>query len=159
MSTSWVSHNIPQAVFWLSCCFYFMDILFSTCIISSVWVRVRLGAGHPIFEVSLTMNITADLQSLFTWNTKQLFIFVAAEYETPQNSVNQVSLWDAIIPAKEHAKFWFQTANKYRFVDQGSNLRGKEFNLTLHWHVMPKTGKMLADKLVMSGYRLPEEYR
>uniref|UniRef100_A0A6M2EVK5 Signal peptidase complex subunit 3 n=1 Tax=Populus davidiana TaxID=266767 RepID=A0A6M2EVK5_9ROSI len=110
-------------------------------------------------EVSLTMNITADLQSLFTWNTKQLFIFVAAEYETPQNSVNQVSLWDAIIPAKEHAKFWFQTANKYRFVDQGSNLRGKEFNLTLHWHVMPKTGKMLADKLVMSGYRLPEEYR
>jgi kynureninase len=27
-------------------------------------------------------------------------------------------------------------------------LRGKEFNLTLHSHVMPKTGKMLADKLV-----------
>ncbi|KAF9681615.1 hypothetical protein SADUNF_Sadunf05G0020300 [Salix dunnii] len=110
-------------------------------------------------EVSFTMNITADLQSLFTWNTKQLFIFVAAEYETPQNSLNQVSLWDAIIPAKEHAKFWFQIANKYRFTDQGSNLRGKEFNLTLHWHVMPKTGKMLADKLVMSGFRLPEEYR
>ncbi|KAJ6775352.1 SIGNAL PEPTIDASE COMPLEX SUBUNIT 3 [Salix purpurea] len=66
-------------------------------------------------QVSLTMNITADLQSLFTWNTKQLFIFVAAEYETPQNSLNQVSLWDAIIPAKEHAKFWFQTANKVSF--------------------------------------------
>ncbi|KAJ6924506.1 signal peptidase complex subunit 3B-like [Populus alba x Populus x berolinensis] len=110
-------------------------------------------------EVSLTMNITADLQSLFTWNTKQLFIFVAAEYETPQNSLNQMSLWDAIIPSKEHAKFWIQTKNKYRFVDQGSNLRGKEFNLTLHWHVMPKTGKMFADKLVLSGFRLPEEHR
>uniref|UniRef100_A0A2P2MRQ8 Signal peptidase complex subunit 3 n=1 Tax=Rhizophora mucronata TaxID=61149 RepID=A0A2P2MRQ8_RHIMU len=110
-------------------------------------------------EVSLTMNITADLQSLFTWNTKQVFVFVAAEYETSKNTLNQVSLWDAIIPAKEHAKFWVQTANKYRFVDQGSNLRSKEFNLTLHWHVMPKTGKMFADKLVMSGYRLPEEYR
>nr|KJB55878.1 hypothetical protein B456_009G106800 [Gossypium raimondii] len=69
-------------------------------------------------EVSLTMNISADLQSLFTWNTKQLFIFVAAEYETPKNSLNQVSLWDAIIPAKEHAKFWIHTSNKYRFVDQ-----------------------------------------
>uniref|UniRef100_A0A2P2MRS6 Signal peptidase complex subunit 3 n=1 Tax=Rhizophora mucronata TaxID=61149 RepID=A0A2P2MRS6_RHIMU len=110
-------------------------------------------------EVSLTMNITANLQSLFTWNTKQVFVFVAAEYETSKNTLNQVSLWDAIIPAKEHAKFWVQTANKYRFVDQGSNLRSKEFNLTLHWHVMPKTGKMFADKLVMSGYRLPEEYR
>lgn len=42
---------------------------------------------------------------------------------------------------------------------QGSNLRGKEFNLTLHWHVMPKTGKMFADKIVMTGYRLPDEYR
>ncbi|KAJ6743502.1 SIGNAL PEPTIDASE COMPLEX SUBUNIT 3 [Salix viminalis] len=132
---------------------------------------------HGNDEVSLTMNITADLQSLFTWNTKQFicsdklgfgcpmtiwnpffFVFVAAEYETPQNSLNQVSLWDAIILAKEHAKFWIQTKNKYRFVDQGSNLRGKDFNLTLHWHVMPKTGKMFADKLVMSGFRIPEEH-
>nr|KJB20277.1 hypothetical protein B456_003G141400 [Gossypium raimondii] len=95
--------------------------------------------GHD--EVSLTMNVSADLQSLFTWNTKQ------------------VSLWDAIIPAKEHAKFWIHTSNKYRFVDQGNNLRGKKFNLTLHWHVMPKTGKMFADKIVLTGYSLPEEYR
>ncbi|THF99812.1 hypothetical protein TEA_028004 [Camellia sinensis var. sinensis] len=72
----------------------------------------------------------------------------AAEYETPQNSLNQVSLWDGIIPSKEHAKFWIHTTNKYRFTDQGSNLQGKEFNLTLHWHVMPKTGKMFADKIV-----------
>ncbi|OVA02958.1 Signal peptidase 22kDa subunit [Macleaya cordata] len=88
-----------------------------------------------------------------------VFVFIAAEYETPLNSLNQVSLWDGIIPSKEHAKFWIHTTNKYRFTDQGSNLRGKDFNLTLHWHVMPKTGKMFADKIVMSGYRLPEEYR
>ncbi|CAK7340757.1 unnamed protein product [Dovyalis caffra] len=139
-------------------------------------------------EVSLTMNITADLQSLFTWNTKQAFVFVAADFlqtyeasmelnpfafsfplihiqaldkplESFSFTTSNVSLWDAIIPAKEHAKFWIQTTNKYRFVDQGSNLRGKEFNMTLHWHVMPKTGKMFADKLVMPGFRFPEEYR
>ncbi|XP_058084326.1 signal peptidase complex subunit 3B-like isoform X2 [Magnolia sinica] len=95
--------------------------------------------GHD--EVSLALNISADLQWMFTWNTKQ------------------VSLWDGIIPLKEHAKFWIHTTNKYRFIDQGSNLRGKDFNLTLHWHVMPKTGKMSADKIVMAGYHLPEEYR
>ncbi|XP_057439409.1 signal peptidase complex subunit 3B [Lotus japonicus] len=110
-------------------------------------------------EVSMTLNITADLQSLFTWNTKQVFVFVAAEYETPKHSLNQISLWDGIIPSKEHAKFWIHTSNKYRFIDQGSNLRGKEFNLTVHWHIMPKTGKMLVDKIVIPGYRLPEEYR
>ncbi|XP_019438924.1 PREDICTED: signal peptidase complex subunit 3B-like [Lupinus angustifolius] len=88
-----------------------------------------------------------------------VFVFLAAEYETKKNALNQISLWDGIIQSKEHAKFWTHTSNKYRFIDQGSNLRGKKFNLTMHWHVMPKTGKMLADKIVIPGYRLPEEYR
>ncbi|KAK6146616.1 hypothetical protein DH2020_020485 [Rehmannia glutinosa] len=110
-------------------------------------------------EVSLTLNISANLESLFTWNTKQVFVFLAAEYETPNNALNQVSLWDSIIPSKERARFSIETTNKYRFIDQGSNLRGKDFNLTMHWHVMPKTGKMFADNLVISGFRLPEAYR
>ncbi|XP_076883770.1 signal peptidase complex subunit 3A-like [Bidens hawaiensis] len=110
-------------------------------------------------EVGLTLDISADLQSLFTWNTKQVFVFLAAEYSTPKNSLNQVSLWDGIIPAKEDAKFSVKAKNKYKFIDQGSNLRGRDFNMTLHWHVMPKTGKMFADKLVLPGFRLPKSYR
>ncbi|KAH9754049.1 Signal peptidase complex subunit 3B [Citrus sinensis] len=113
-----------------------------------------------------TPSPSAQIEILnINWFQKQphgndeLFIFVAAEYETPKNALNQVSLWDAIIPAKEFAKFSIHTSNKYRFIDQGHNLRSKEFNLTLHWHVMPKTGKMFANKIVMSGYRLPEDYR
>ncbi|CAN1232796.1 Signal peptidase complex subunit 3B [Linum perenne] len=109
---------------------------------------------------------SAEIQILnINWFQKQphgndeVFVFIAAEYETSKNALNQVSLWDAIITSKDHAKFWIQTANKYRFVDQGHNLRGKEFNMTMHWHVMPKTGKMLANKIVIPGYRLPEEYR
>ncbi|XP_028213931.1 signal peptidase complex subunit 3A-like, partial [Glycine soja] len=93
----------------------------------------------------------------FVW--LQVFVSLAAEYETPKNSFNQISLWGGILPSKEHAKFWIHTSNKHRFIDQGSNLRGKEYNLTLHWHVMPKTSKMFADKIVMPSYRLPEEYR
>ncbi|CAL5201767.1 unnamed protein product [Lathyrus oleraceus] len=110
-------------------------------------------------EVSLTLNISTDLQTLFTWNTKQVFVFLTAEYVTPKHALNQISLWDGIIQSKEHSKFTITTSNKYRFIDQGSNLRGKEFNFTLHWHVMPKTGKMFANKIVLPGYRLPEEYR
>ncbi|KAL2490508.1 Signal peptidase complex subunit 3B [Abeliophyllum distichum] len=104
-------------------------------------------------EVSLTLNISGKLTNFVHMEYK------AAEYETPKNELNQVSLWDGIIPTKEHAKFWIHTTNKYRFIDQGSNLRGKDFNLTLHWHVMPKTGKMFADKIAMTGFRLPETYR
>ncbi|KAL2233204.1 signal peptidase complex subunit 3B [Sesamum indicum] len=120
------------------------------------WFRKKPDGND---EVSLTLNISANLESLFTWNTKQVFVFLAAEYKTPKNALNQVSLWDGIIPSKEKAKIRIHTTNKYRFIDQGSNLRGKDFNLTLHWHVMPKTGKMLRDNLVMSGFRLPEAYR
>ncbi|KAK4487478.1 hypothetical protein RD792_005884 [Penstemon davidsonii] len=52
----------------------------------------------------------------------EVFVFLAAEYETPKNSLNQVSLWDGIIPSKEHSKFWIHTTNKYRFVDQVSDV-------------------------------------
>eukprot|EP00252_Welwitschia_mirabilis_P008891 TRINITY_DN2113_c0_g2_i1.p1 TRINITY_DN2113_c0_g2~~TRINITY_DN2113_c0_g2_i1.p1 ORF type:complete len:168 (-),score=29.72 TRINITY_DN2113_c0_g2_i1:244-747(-) len=110
-------------------------------------------------EASLTLNVSADLRSMFTWNTKQVFVFIAAEYETKKNVLNQVSLWDAIIPSKEHGKFWTHTTNKYGFTDQGSNLRGRKFNLTMHWHVMPRTGYMYAGKKVITGFQLPDQYR
>jgi hypothetical protein len=78
-------------------------------------------------QVSMTLNISGDLQSLFTWNTKQVlhfncifplsflslfqdkswgrketnfgfasflcfqvFVFLAAEYDTPKKPLNQV---------------------------------------------------------------------
>lgn len=34
----------------------------------------------------------------------------------------QVSLWDGIIPSKEHAKFQIHTTNKYRLIDQASHV-------------------------------------
>ncbi|EMS53558.1 Signal peptidase complex subunit 3B [Triticum urartu] len=52
---------------------------------------------------------------------------------------------------------WFQKEANAN--DEGSNLKGRDFNLTMHWHIMPKTGKMFADKIVMTGYQLPEQYR
>ncbi|XP_073004709.1 signal peptidase complex subunit 3B-like isoform X2 [Typha latifolia] len=129
-----------------------------------------LAAICTIASLSDNFNVpspTADIKVLkINWFHKQahgndeVFVFLAAEYETTQNALNQVSLWDGIIPSKENANIQILTTNKYhRFIDQGSNLRGKDFNLTLHWHIMPKIGKMFSDKIVMTGYRLPEEYR
>ena len=39
----------------------------------------------------LTFDLQADLTPLFNWNAKQLFVFLAAEYETVDNKLNQVS--------------------------------------------------------------------
>lgn len=71
--------------------------------------------------------------------------FLLPDYEGDDLFVNQFT-----------AYLFSSTHPCHRF--QGNNLRGREFNLTLHWHVMPRTGKMFADKIVMTGYRMPHEY-
>jgi hypothetical protein len=47
------------------------------------WMLVRFT------ENKIEFRIFPDLTSLFHWNTKQLFVFVTAEYETKAN----VSFW------------------------------------------------------------------
>ena len=42
-------------------------------------------------------DMSADLRSLFTWNTKLVFLYVTAEYSTELNRLNQVVIWDYVI--------------------------------------------------------------
>lgn len=106
----------------------------------------------------MTFNVSANLESLFTWNTKQVFIFLTAEYENAKNSLNQVSLWDHIIPDKDLAKLQLEVKSKYPLIDQGSSLRGKMVQFVLHWHVMPKAGGMIRDRMALSEFKLPDSY-
>lgn len=39
----------------------------------------------------ITFDIDANLTELFNWNVKELFVYLAAEYRTKDNQVNQVS--------------------------------------------------------------------
>eukprot|EP01026_Neomeris_dumetosa_P001207 TRINITY_DN1029_c0_g1_i1.p2 TRINITY_DN1029_c0_g1~~TRINITY_DN1029_c0_g1_i1.p2 ORF type:complete len:173 (-),score=10.36 TRINITY_DN1029_c0_g1_i1:263-781(-) len=104
------------------------------------------------------LDLNADLRSVFTWNTKQLFVFIAAEYETDLNRLNQIVLWDRIITYKDAAYVKSKVRQKYHFEDQGANLRGKEFNLTLVWNVMPKVGLLFEQKETFTGFKFSDEY-
>jgi hypothetical protein len=44
-------------------------------------------------------SLQADLASLFTWNTKQVFVYVTAEWPSGQNDTNEAVIWDRIITA------------------------------------------------------------
>jgi hypothetical protein len=46
-------------------------------------------------------DLDADLSSLFTWNTKQLFVYVTANYPGGAGGTSEAVIWDAIIPATE----------------------------------------------------------
>ena len=76
--------------------------------------RVRLvlrrkihGAGHD--QAILSLQLDADLRSVFNWNVKQLFVYVTAEYETEANVLNQVVVWDQIISEPQHA--WIRSSS------------------------------------------------
>ena len=100
-------------------------------------------SGNMINDLAyLTIDFKADFSSLFDWNTKQLFIYIFAEYSTPNNvclvimnvqiylnslssqCVNQVVLWDKIILRGEKAIINYKEINgKYPFFDDGTGLR------------------------------------
>lgn len=72
----------------------------------------------------LTFDLKTDLTPLFNWNVKQLFLYLTAEYVTPNNVLNQVVLWDKIILRGENAVLDFKNMNtKYYFWDDGNGLK------------------------------------
>ncbi|XP_018398566.1 PREDICTED: signal peptidase complex subunit 3 [Cyphomyrmex costatus] len=90
----------------------------------------------------VTFDLRTDLTPLFNWNVKQLFLFLYAEYESENNQLNQVVLWDKIVLREDNAVLDFKNMNtKYYFWDDGKGLRGnKNVTLTLSWNIIPTAG-------------------
>ncbi|KAI1818174.1 signal peptidase subunit [Poronia punctata] len=78
--------------------------------------NVQVVKGRPHYYSSkkeeyavIKFSLEADLSSLFTWNTKQVFVYVTAEWaDTNQNQnkneTNKAVIWDSIItsPSSDH---------------------------------------------------------
>eukprot|EP00112_Aurelia_sp_Birch-Aquarium-sp1_P008037 Seg1880.1 transcript_id=Seg1880.1/GoldUCD/mRNA.D3Y31 product="Signal peptidase complex subunit 3" protein_id=Seg1880.1/GoldUCD/D3Y31 len=91
----------------------------------------------------LTFDVNTDLNPLFNWNVKQLFLYITAEYKTENNEINQVILWDKIILRGEKAVLDLANMNtKYYFFDDGiGGLRSnKNISLTFSWNTIPNAG-------------------
>ncbi|KAF8472989.1 signal peptidase 22kDa subunit [Russula ochroleuca] len=89
----------------------------------------------------VTFNITADLSSLFNWNTKQLFVYLEAEYTNAKGVRNEVVFWDRIVRRKEDAVMAVSGKNKYPFRDVSAKFKGSTAaNYTLKYNLMPFVG-------------------
>lgn len=109
----------------------------------------------------LTFDLQADLNPLFNWNVKQLFLYLSAEYATPKNAVNQVVLWDKIIQRGENALLNYKSMNtKYYFWDDGNGLKNHQnVTLTLSWNVIPNAGSLPRVQAQGShSFKFPAEY-
>ncbi|TRX96179.1 hypothetical protein FHL15_002903 [Xylaria flabelliformis] len=103
--------------------------------------NVQVVKGRPHYYSSkkeeyaiIKFSLDADLSSLFTWNTKQLFVYVTAEWPAVDGGANQTNkavIWDAIItsPSSDHlANIGPATLKKLRKSAAGKSIdpnRGK----------------------------------
>jgi hypothetical protein len=77
-------------------------------------LQVVKGRPHYYSSVQeeyaiIKFSLDADLSHLFTWNTKQVFVYVTAEWPASKggvNATNEAVIWDSIItnPSADHLK-------------------------------------------------------
>uniref|UniRef100_A0A915AZ74 Signal peptidase complex subunit 3 n=2 Tax=Ascarididae TaxID=6250 RepID=A0A915AZ74_PARUN len=98
------------------------------------------GARSDVAMAELSIDV--DVTPIFNWNVKQLFLYLAAEYSTPSNPVNQVVLWDKIVMRGDWSTIHEEhTTPKYFFMDDGTNLLDHpNVTLVLRWNVIPNAG-------------------
>lgn len=104
---------------------------------------------------SLTFDLGADLEPLFDWNTKQLFVYLVATYSSPKFSSNEVVIWHKILKSKSEGLLRLNNLKSmvqdYQFFDRGSNsFEDVNVKLSLHWDTMPYVGYLVAGHGAMS---------
>lgn len=110
-------------------------------------------------QAVLALDIKADLRGLFQWNAKQLFMFVVAEYESPQHRTNQVVIFDRIITDESAALLdLVNIASKYHLRDKGRGLRGRMITLKLQVVYHPIVGRIYTQTVASSTFRMPAQY-
>eukprot|EP01111_Echinosteliopsis_oligospora_P013844 TRINITY_DN5071_c0_g1_i1.p1 TRINITY_DN5071_c0_g1~~TRINITY_DN5071_c0_g1_i1.p1 ORF type:complete len:173 (+),score=35.06 TRINITY_DN5071_c0_g1_i1:84-602(+) len=95
-------------------------------------------------KAQIIFNVAADLTPLFNWNTREVFIYVVAEYETKSHKKNAVVLWDQIVfysDKEKTAKFNLtNVVGEYPLSDVGTGLANNKVKLSVHYNTIPITG-------------------
>ncbi|SJX62320.1 related to SPC3-signal peptidase subunit [Sporisorium reilianum f. sp. reilianum] len=108
--------------------------------------------------VEVSFNIDADFEPLFDWNTKQVFVSLAASYESPKHVKNEVVIWDRILRSKHDAHVALNTVkNKYGFREVGRSFKDiQNTTFTLKYNIMPKVGMLhYADEFTSHSIPIP----
>ncbi|KAM9905294.1 hypothetical protein OXX79_002243 [Metschnikowia pulcherrima] len=95
-------------------------------------------------NAKLQFDLAADLTPLFNWNTKQVFVYLTAEYDGANTAMNKVTFWDKIITSKDDAVFDLKNVrSKYSVWDVEHSFRERPAKLKLEWNVQPWVGPLV----------------
>jgi signal peptidase complex subunit 3 len=106
-------------------------------------LTLRRVRGRPHYYSSkkeeyavIKFSLSADLSSLFTWNTKQIFVYVSASWpnSTSTELTNEAVIWDTIItnPSADHLQNIGPVAMKKLI----RSAKGKSIDPSRYVHVM-----------------------
>ncbi|KAJ1024513.1 hypothetical protein NDA13_004444 [Ustilago tritici] len=108
--------------------------------------------------IEVNFNIDADFSPLFDWNTKQVFVSLAAHYDSTKHIKNQVVIWDRILRSKQDANVAVKGGrNQYGLREVGRSFSNvKNVTFTLKYNIMPKVGLLhYGDEFVTDSITLP----
>ncbi|EJT99215.1 signal peptidase subunit [Dacryopinax primogenitus] len=130
--------------------------------IKNVHVYVSLlEAYKPNEAASLRFDLDVDLRPLFTWNTKQLFVYLVVDYLDGPNTTlpssstgageglvyskrpgNEIVVWDRIVTREREARLRIEAGKtKYTLRAVGKKFFGAEpFRARLMYNIMPWVG-------------------
>lgn len=89
-----------------------------------------------------TIDFEFDFGQAFNWNTRQIFAYIVAEYQTDNLAVNQVTLWDSIVQRSSNWNYKLKKAKfLYPFFHHGLELDSNtNVTFALHWEYEPFMG-------------------
>ncbi|KAI5854926.1 signal peptidase subunit-domain-containing protein [Tricharina praecox] len=117
-------------------------------------VKVRVVKGRPNYYSSkqqeyafITFDLDADLGSLYTWNTKQVFAWLSVSYagdeKRTKHSDNEVIIWDAILPTPSVSRLSLRNEKaKYNINDIGGRFLERNATVRFGWNVQPHVGAL-----------------
>lgn len=99
----------------------------------------------PKENSKIVFDLETDLSPLFNWNTKQIFVYLTAEYPGKSDgSSNKVTYWDRIITSKDNATLSLQNQrSKYSVWDVEKSFCQRNATVRLEWNIQPYVGPLI----------------
>lgn len=99
-------------------------------------------ATMQVERAIVLFDLDADFTDCFDWNTKQVFVYVVAEYAAPGFPENHVTLYDHILTSASDAKLSLRRAADYPLIHIAQRGLAGNTNMTirLKYHIMCHSG-------------------
>jgi len=120
-------------------------------------IDIRSLAQNDVMTINFDLN--TDMNKLFTWNTKQFFVYLFIEYNSTVYEVNEIVFWDVFFNKTEEAVLYYpETTCEYELVDKGHNFRNKSYNVYFAWNETPWSGLLSWKKKLIYSSTFPDQY-